>query len=195
MMNDEMCLAPFKCRALTGECCYIFFEGGRIFCSLRGCTDTKRQSDVAKNQGFSLQDIFRTTLVTSFMYNVLTIIGATTTVSTTTTTTTTTPTSITTDPAFTSSMSKSIYLINIKNISVTGTAGTFYSINYPGNYSNSYEEHYSISVEDGFTISLYFQYFDIEHHVSCIYDHIKGKLIVIKFFQFSKQTLKFHYSL
>ena len=180
MINDEMCLAPFKCRALTGECCDIFFENGRIFCSLRGCTDTKRQSDVTQNQGFSLQDIFGTTLVTSFMYNVLTIIGATTTVSTTTTTTT--PTSITTDPAFTSSMSKSIYLINIKNISVTGTAGTFYSVNYPGTYSDNYEEQYSISVEDGFTISLYFIHFDIEYHVSCIYDHIEGKLFITKFF-------------
>ena len=104
MVSDEMCLAPFKCRALTGECCNVFFERGRIFCSLRGCTDTKRQSDVTQNQGFSLRDIFGTTLVTSISYNILTNIGATTTVSTTTITTTTTPTTTTTTaPTLTSS--------------------------------------------------------------------------------------------
>ena len=103
MINDEMCLAPFKCRALTGECCDIFFERGRIFCSLRGCTDTKRQSYVTQNQGFSLQDIFGTTLVTSFMYDVLTNIIATTT-TTTAPTTTTKATTTTTAPTITSSM-------------------------------------------------------------------------------------------
>ena len=68
-------------------------------------------------------------------------------------------------------------MINIKYVSVTGTAGTFYSANYPSAYPSSYEEQYSISVEDGSTISLYFFYFDIEYHAaSCLYDHIKGKL-------------------
>ena len=105
MMNDEMCLAPFQCRALTGECCDVFLENGRIFCSLRGCTDTKRQSDVKQNQGFSLRDIFGTTLVTSLTYNVLTIIGATT---TTTTTTTTAATTTTTAPTLTSSTCKKL---------------------------------------------------------------------------------------
>ena len=105
MINDEMCLAPFKCRALTGECCNIFFENGRIFCSLRGCTDTKRQSDVTQNQGFSLQDIFGTTLVTSLTYNVLTSIGATTTI---TTTTTTIATTTSTAPTFTLSMCQNL---------------------------------------------------------------------------------------
>ena len=66
-------------------------------------------------------------------------------------------------------------------VSVTGTAGTFYSANYPNNYPDNYEEEYSISVEDGSTISLYFDYFDIEYHISCIYDYIKGTLVMIKF--------------
>ena len=66
---------------------------------------------------------------------------------------------------------------------VTGTSGTFYSVNYPGTYPNNYEEEYSISVEDGSIISLYFEYFDIEYHVSCIYDNITGKLIMIFFHQ------------
>ena len=103
MMNDELCLAPFQCRALTGECCDVFLENGRIFCPLRGCTDTKRQSDVTQNQGFSLRDIFGTTLVTSLTYNIFTNIVATTTTSTTTTTTST-PTSTTMIPMLTSSM-------------------------------------------------------------------------------------------
>ena len=66
-------------------------------------------------------------------------------------------------------------------ITVTGSSGTFYSVNYPSTYSNSYEEKYNIYVEDGSTISMYFHYFDIEYHISCIYDHIKGKLVMIFF--------------
>ena len=103
MVNDEMCLAPFQCRALTGECCDVFLENGRIFCPLRGCIDTKRQSDVKQNQGFSLRDIFGTTLVTSLTYNVLTIVGATTTTTTSTSTTIITTTT-TTAPTLTSSI-------------------------------------------------------------------------------------------
>ena len=60
------------------------------------------------------------------------------------------------------------------NISVTGTAGTFYSINYPNIYPNNYAEQYSISVEDGSRTSLLFQHIDLEDHVSCIYDYIEG---------------------
>ena len=63
--------------------------------------------------------------------------------------------------------------MNIR-ISVTGTSGTFTSVNYPGNYSDYFEEEYSISVEEGSRISLYFEYIDIEYHISCIYDHING---------------------
>ena len=66
-------------------------------------------------------------------------------------------------------------------VSVSGTAGTFYSENFPTNYSNGYEEHYIITVEDGFRISLYFEHFDIEYHVSCLYDYIKGKTVILSF--------------
>ena len=61
-------------------------------------------------------------------------------------------------------------------ISVTGTSGTLYSANYPNNYPDNYEEQYSISVQDGSTISLYFEQFDLEYHVSCIYDYIEGNI-------------------
>ena len=103
MVAEEMCVGPFICRARTGECCEVVLESGRLFCPL-GCTDdTKRQSDVAGSQRFSLRDIFGTTLVTTFMYQFLTNIGATT---TTTTTATTIPTTTTTTaaPIITSSM-------------------------------------------------------------------------------------------
>ena len=55
--------------------------------------------------------------------------------------------------------------------------GSLYSINFPTttNYSNNYEEHYVITVEDGAKISLYFENFDLEYHISCIYDYIEGK--------------------
>ena len=61
-------------------------------------------------------------------------------------------------------------------ISVTGTSGTFHSVNYPGTYPDNYEEQYSISVKDGSKISVYFEFFDIEDHVSCHYDYIKGRV-------------------
>ena len=72
-------------------------------------------------------------------------------------------------------------MINNNLISVSGISGTFSSVNYPGNYSNIYEEQYSISVTEGSTISLLFDLFDIEYHVSCIYDNITGKIIMIKY--------------
>ena len=62
----------------------------------------------------------------------------------------------------------------IISISVTGTSGTFNSVNYPSNYFDDYEEQYIISVEDGSKISFYFEVFDLEYHVGCIYDYIKG---------------------
>ena len=103
MVAEEMCGGPFVCRARSGECCEVFLENGRIVCPL-GCTDdTKRQSDVAGSQRFSLRDIFGTTLVTTFMYQVLTIIGTTITTTTTTTIIPTTTTT-TTAPIITSSM-------------------------------------------------------------------------------------------
>ena len=67
-----------------------------------------------------------------------------------------------------------IYLIT-HNILVTGNMGSLNSINFPTNYSNNYEEHYVITVEDGAKISLYFENFDLEYHISCIYDYIEGK--------------------
>ena len=97
MVSEEMCVGPFICRARSGECCEVFVQQGRLVCPLGCSDDTKRQSDVAGSQRFSLRDIFGTTLVTTFMYEVLTNIGATatttttTTISTTTTTTTTAP--------------------------------------------------------------------------------------------------------
>ena len=103
MVAEEMCEGPFVCRARTGECCEVFLQNGRIVCPL-GCTDdTKRQSDVAGSQRFSLRDIFGTTLVTTLMYKVLTNIGATTTTTTSATTISTT-TNTTTAPIITSSM-------------------------------------------------------------------------------------------
>ena len=103
MVAEEMCVGPFICRARTGECCEVFVERGRLVCPLGCSDDTKRQSDVAGSQRFSLRDIFGTTLLTTFMYQVLTNIGATTTITTTTIPTTTTTTTATTAPTITSS--------------------------------------------------------------------------------------------
>ena len=61
-----------------------------------------------------------------------------------------------------------------KCFSVTGTFGTFSSVNYPNNYFDDHEEQYSVSVEDGSKIALYFEVFDLEYHVACIYDYIEG---------------------
>merc|ERR1719270_3362612 len=79
--------------------------------------------------------------------------ATTSTISTTTTTTTTSVPTIT---------------------SITGTSGTLYSVNYPSNYFDDYEEQYTISVEDGSNISLYFETFDLEYHVGCIYDYVEA---------------------
>ena len=103
MVAEEMCVGPFICRARTGECCEVFVERGRLVCPLGCSDDTKRQSDVAGSQRFSLRDIFGTTLVTTLMYQVLTNIGATTTTTTSATTISTT-TNTTTAPIITSSM-------------------------------------------------------------------------------------------
>ena len=59
-------------------------------------------------------------------------------------------------------------------ILVTGSSGKFFSINFPSNYQDSYEEHYIISVKDGSKISLMFENFDLEYHMSCIYDYVEG---------------------
>ena len=102
MLTEEMCVGPFRCRALTGECCEVYLNEGDIVCPIRGCTDDiNRQSGVAQNQGYSIREIFGTTLVTTLMYNVLTNIGTVP-----TTTTTTVPTPSTTAPTITPSMIK-----------------------------------------------------------------------------------------
>ena len=112
MLTDEMCVGPFLCRDREGSCCEIFFDNGNIICPVSCTDDTNRQSDVAQNQGFSIRDIFGTTLVTTLMFNVLTNIGAATTVSattteatiTSTTASTITTTTTTTAPILTTSM-------------------------------------------------------------------------------------------
>ena len=72
-----------------------------------------------------------------------------------------------------------IYFNYKYKISVTGISGTFYSVNYPSeNYTDNYEEHYIINVEDGSRVNLVFEHFDIEYHVSCIYDNIEGIWII-----------------
>ena len=103
---SQMCLAPFMCTTVTGECCEIFFNEGRIRCPITCNPDLKRQSDVTANvsaqNGYSLSNIFSTTLVTTLMYNVLNSITATTSVPTATTTTTTMTTTL--SPIITTSM-------------------------------------------------------------------------------------------
>merc|ERR1719282_2319217 len=94
------------------------------------------------------------------MYEVLINIGTTTTI--TTTTTTSTISSSTTTTATTPTIT-----------SIAGTSGTFNSVNYPSNYFDDYEEQYIITVKDGSKIALYFESFDLEYHVGCIYDYIE----------------------
>ena len=107
----QMCMGPLMCRTSSGQCCGVLYERGRVFCPMNCPSSNNRQTDVAGDQGgYSLADIFHTTLVTTLMFNVLASIGATTTVSnpTTTTTTTTTTTIIsTTAPTITTSRLKS----------------------------------------------------------------------------------------
>ena len=65
-------------------------------------------------------------------------------------------------------------------VTVTGTSGTFFSPNFPNNYPDDYEEQFIITVEESSQISLYFEYFDIEFHISCIYDNLKGIFVAFK---------------
>ena len=64
--------------------------------------------------------------------------------------------------------------ICIISVIVAGTSGTFFSANFPSSYPEDYEEHFIITVEESSQITLYFEVFDIEYHISCIYDNIKG---------------------
>ena len=173
MVNEEMCIGPLQCRTRTGECCNLELFEGSVVCPL-SC-NINRQSE---NQGgYSLTEIFKTTFVTTLLFDVLSKVGAITTTLLTTSTTTTTTETTTTAPTFTSSLLNSLVFysgFNFKHILVDGASGTFISINYPSNYSQNYEEQYSISVEDGSRITLNFEHYDIEYHVSCIYDYIEG---------------------
>ena len=90
MVTEETCIGPFNCRTQTGECCEVFLFEGAIVCP-QSCIDD-RQSDTVTLGGYSLTEIFKTSLVTTLMFSVLTNIGATTVSTTTTTTTTTAPT-------------------------------------------------------------------------------------------------------
>ena len=177
MVTQEMCMGPLLCRTRTGECCQLEFFEGSVVCPL-SCNINRQSQNPG---GYSLNQIFGVTFVSTLFYNVFTNIGSTTATSTVPTITTTTipPT---TAPTFTTSMSKlSIWLISNNFISVTGISGTFSSVNYPNNYTNSYEEQFTISVKEGSTISLLFDFFDIEYHISCRYDNITSKLIIIIF--------------
>ena len=180
MVTEETCVGPFYCTALTGECCEVYLSNGIITCPVRGCTDDiNRQSDVAGSQRFSIRDIFSTTLVTTLMYEVLKNIGAATTTTTTTTTISTTTTT-TAAPIITSSKHDQFYfIVNVFSISisVTGTSGTFNSVNYPSNYFDDYEEHFIISVETFSRIFLYFDFYNLEYHVGCIYDYTEGRIL------------------
>ena len=60
--------------------------------------------------------------------------------------------------------------------SVTGISGTFNSVNYPSNYFDNYEEHFIISVEAFSRILLYFDFYNLEYHVGCIYDYTEGRI-------------------
>ena len=98
--TTQMCLAPFMCTTVTGECCDVFFEQGSIVCPISCNPDLNRQSEAQAPNGFTMSQIFGTTFVTTLMFNVLNSFGATTPVpSTTTTPPTTTTTTITTTTA------------------------------------------------------------------------------------------------
>ena len=103
MVTEEMCMGPILCRTRTGECCSLEFFEGSVICPL-SC-NIRRQSQ--KPGGYSLNDIFGVTFVTTLFYNVLTNIGTTTTTTTvplTTTTTTSIAITTTTAPTYTASI-------------------------------------------------------------------------------------------
>ena len=99
MAAQEMCMGPILCRTRTGECCTLEVFEGRVICPL-SCNLANRQTDVVALEGYSMQDIFQVTFLTSTLVNTFTSIfapqasstTATTTTSTTTSTTTTAPT-------------------------------------------------------------------------------------------------------
>ena len=105
MVAQQACMGPLLCRDQLGNCCELFYFEGQVVCPVSCSDDINRQSQ--QQSGYTLRQVFDATLVTTFMYNVLNNIGATTTtIPTTTTTTTSAPTTTTTAPTFTTSMSK-----------------------------------------------------------------------------------------
>ena len=104
MVTEEMCMGPLLCRTRTGECCQLEFFEGSVVCPL-SCNINRQSQNPG---GYSLNQIFGVTLVSTLLYNVLNNIGATTTSTTipTITTTITPPTTTTTAPTFTTSMTK-----------------------------------------------------------------------------------------
>ena len=51
-------------------------------------------------------------------------------------------------------------------------AGVVSSPNYPDDYPNNIEKTETIQVEKGLIVSLQFTAFDIQHHHTCLYDHL-----------------------
>ena len=76
-----MCMGPFMCRTRTGDCCGLIYKGGRLICPIRCNLNNNRQTDVADDQGgYSIDFIFKTTFVTTLLFNIFTNIGTTTSV-------------------------------------------------------------------------------------------------------------------
>ena len=99
MVAQQSCAGPVFCLTVTGECCLLVLDRGRVLCPLSCSDDTNRQSQ--QQSGYTMNEIFGVTFVSTLLYNVLNNIGATT-------------TTTTTAPTFTSSISKlSLSLINM----------------------------------------------------------------------------------
>ena len=60
---------------------------------------------------------------------------------------------------------------------MTGTSGEVKSPNYPSNYDNNMDVNFPLEVASGSAIELTFTDFDIEDHVSCIYDYVQVCII------------------
>ena len=102
MAAQEMCMGPILCRTRTGECCTLEVFEGRVICPL-SCNLANRQTDVVALEGYSMQDIFQVTFLTSTLVNTFTSVFTAPATSTTTTTTTSTTTTTTTAPTITTS--------------------------------------------------------------------------------------------
>ena len=85
MVAQQSCAGPVFCLTVTGECCLLVLDRGRVLCPVSCSDDINRQSE-QQQSGYTLRQVFDVTLVTTFMINVLTNIGATSTTIPTTTT-------------------------------------------------------------------------------------------------------------